>query len=242
MIIWKSSLLIIGLCVLVLSSMTAVAENDNQGDVFHWNGYDWNNWGWNVQDRPNIDISDVSYIAGDRLTISLTVQGSINSVNSYYHVWFNTSDAWYHMLYYPNEEIEPIVTALPIDFSDWSIDDIMAYTEPESESSVSGNTITSTIDWVTDDHTMTGYYGWAQEWNEEGDQFVEYWMDFAPDDFAWYGDYDDYYGGDGDGDGDSDGDGDGDSGAPPTPKTPGFETLAVIAALGVALIILRRRK
>jgi len=47
-----------------------------------------------------------------------------------------------------------------------------------------------------------------------------------------------YTGGDDGGNGGDTGDGDGDEGG----GTPGFEILAVIAAIGIALIILRMRK
>jgi len=59
MIIWKSSLLIIGLCVLVLSSMTAVAEteSDTQGDVWHFVYPYWQEQ--TIDNQPNVDIKEI---------------------------------------------------------------------------------------------------------------------------------------------------------------------------------------
>ena len=226
--IWKSSLLIIGISILLLSSMTVSAETDASGDVFHWKGgFDWRNWEWNVDDRPNIDIIDISYLIEDRLTISMSVAGSFNTELSFYHLEFNSSDAYYRVVYTPESGVDPIVIALPTDFT---LEDYATWEQPASETSVEGGTLTATIDWVTEDRIMAGFYGWAQEWDTEDEQALEAWYDFAPNDNAWFGDYDDYYGGNGDNGGN------GGSG------TPGFETLAVIAALGVAFIILKRRK
>ena len=72
----------------------------------------------------------------------------------------------------------------------------------------------------TDDGVL---YGYASTWLEGTEGSGEIWMDYAPGPYSpWY------TGGDEDGDGDK----------PPT-GTPGFETITVLAALGVALIILR---
>jgi len=220
-------MLIIGISILMLSSMTVSAETDASGDVFHWKGFDWHNWNWNVADRPNIDIIDISYLTEDRLTVSMNVLGSFNTGLSLYHLWFNSSDAYYHVSYIPESGVDPIVTAFPTDFTP---EDLATWEPPAFETSVVEGTLTATIDWITDDHTMTGFYGWAQEWNTQEEMAVEAWYDFAPNDNSWFGDYDDYYGNSGN------------NGNPPPSGTPGFETLTVIAAIGAALIILKRRK
>jgi len=220
----KSSLLIIGICVLLLLSMTVSAETDASGDVLHWKGTDWHNWDWNVADRSNIDITDVSYLIGDRLTISMSVAGSLNTGLSLYHIEFNSADCDYRVIYTPEPGIDPIVTAIPKDFT---IDDYATWEQPAYETSIQGGTLTATIDWATDDHTMTDYFGWAQEWITQEESALEAWWDYAPDDNSPFGSYDDYYGNSGNSGGSG---------------TPGFETLAVIAAIGIALIILKRRK
>lgn len=232
--IWKSSIVIIGIFILVLSSISVSAENDTADDVLHWDGTDWHNWDWNIADRPNIDILDVSYLIGDRLAISMIVDGSFNSQMSYYHIWFNSTDAWYHASYIPDSEVDPIAVAFPTDFDSWSYEDLLNWEAPETDVSIDGGVLTAVIDWVTDDHNISNFYGWAQEWDMAGEQASEFWIDYAPNDYSPYGLWEDYYGTGND-------DEDDDNGAP-SPQTPGFETIAVIAALTIAFIISRRRK
>jgi len=85
--------------------------------------------------------------------------------------------------------------------------------------SVSGNTFTATFEIDNPGATYT-VYGHIIEYKEVGDDLGEMWQDYAPNTYApWY------TSGDGKGGG-----------------TPGFEIIAVIAALAIALIILRRKK
>jgi PGF-CTERM protein len=98
----------------------------------------------------------------------------------------------------------------------------------------SGNTLTATID-LLGEGTVDAFWGYAAEYTTLGDtQTGEWWGDWIPGTFApWYTD----------GDGDVNGNGDEDGGnGTPSDGTPGFEALAVIAALAVAFVILRRRK
>ena len=227
--LWKSSILIIGIGALLLSSMAVSAETDASGDVLHWKGNDWHNWAWDVDDRPNIDIIGISYLIEGRLTISMSVAGSFNTGLSLYHLEFNSSDAYYRVLYNPESGVDPIVIALPTDFTP---EDLATWVPPASETSIHEGTLTATIDWITEDHIMTGFYGWAQEWDTEDEKALEAWFDYAPNDRSPYGSYDDYYG-----NGGNDG-----SGTPSPSGTPGFETLVVIAAIGISLVILRRKR
>ena len=227
--LWKSSILIIGISALLLLSMAVSAETDASGDVFHWKGNDWHNWAWDVDDRPNIDIIDISYLIEDRLTISMSVAGSFNTGLSLYHLEFNSPDAYYRVVYNPASGVDPIVIALPTDLT---LEEYGTWEQPASETSIQGGTLTATIDWITEDHTMTDLFGWAQEWDKEDEQALEAWYDYAPNDHSPYGSYDDYYGNGGNGG----------SGTMPPSGTPGFEAIAVIAALGIALIIFRKRK
>jgi len=227
--LWKSSILLIGISALLLSSIAVSAETDASGDVLHWKGTDWHNWAWDVADRPNIDIIDISYLIEDRLTISMSVAGSFNTGLSSYHLDFNSPDAYYRVIYTPASGVGPIVIAQPTDLTP---EELATLEQPESETSIQGGTLTATIDWITEDHTMTDFHGRAQEWDTEDEKALEAWWDYAPDDRSPYGSYDDYYG-----NGGNDG-----SGTPPPSGTPGFETIALLAALGVAFIILRRRK
>lgn len=243
--IWKNSILIISIAVVLLATATVSADSDTTGDVLHWRGTDWTNWDWNVGDRQNIDIVDISYTAGDRLTITMTVNGVINSEKSLYHVWYNTSNAWYYLRYFPDEDIEPQAMALPLDFENFTIDEMLNWTNPEAEASIDGSTISATFDWVTEDHTMTGFWAWSQEWENIGDQFTEFWIDYAPNDFSPYGDFEDYEEAEDDEEEEEeDTSGDGTEGDDQTPSdsTPDFEIFAIIAAIGISLLILRRRK
>jgi len=88
---------------------------------------------------------------------------------------------------------------------------------------VSGNTFTATFE-IDDPGVTYTVHGYTIEYKEAGGEGLgEMWQDYAPDTYSpWY----------------TGGDGNGGTGG----GTPGFETLAVIAAIGVALIILRRRK
>lgn len=206
-----------------ISTMTASAESDSKDDVLHWKGNDWRNWNWNIDNKPNIDIIDISYSTGEQLTISMSVAGIISTELALYDLEFSTGDADYHVIYNPDSGIDPVVTAFPQDFSS---EDLMTWEQPDSETSINGGTITATIDWATDDHTMSEFYGWAEQWNTDVDKVSEAWWDYAPDDQSPYGVYSDYYG---------NGGSSGGSG------TPGFETFAVIAAIGIVLILFKRK-
>jgi len=225
--VWKSSLLIMGLCVLVLSSMTAVAEteSDAQGDVWHYVFPYYQSQ--TVANQPNSDIKEIkAEISGDQITLSMTLwPGGTFTRGQYeyasYIMFYNTSDAWYTMTYgdLTGEE----AGGMAMGYS------LAGYTPPYStgEVVVNGNTISATMDKVGEDTTTTELYGLAWVWEGHGEDQWDYdhWHD-------WVGDYDwapDFGPGD---NGDNGGGG----------GTPGFETLAVIAAIGVALIIFRRRK
>lgn len=220
----KKFVLIIGIGVMILSTMTAVGETDNQGDVLHWKGSDWRNWNWNIDNKPNIDIVDMTYSTGDRLTISMSVAGSINTGLSLYHLEFSTGDADYRVVYTPDSGVDPIVTGFPQEFSS---EDLITWEQPDSETSINGGTLTATIDWITEDHTKSEFFGWAQEWATEEGKVSESWWDYAPDDQSPYGSYDDYHGSSGNSGGSG---------------TPGFEILIALVAVVGALIILKRRK
>jgi hypothetical protein len=232
--IWKSSLLIIGLCVLVLSSMTAVAETvtDGTGDIYHWY---WNadsgTFGWLVStdEKPNIDITELSYtISGETATFVMKVAGNIEDTQ-YISYWATyTSDEVTYFYTYANGEVFGMASN-----SETTLFDM------EAEVTVSGDTLTIEFDSVGEGIANLEFYGHAHIWTETGGESGESWWDYAPDTYFGGDISDDDTGGDDTG---GDGDGDEDGGTPPPTGTPGFETLAVIAALGVAFIILRRKK
>jgi len=108
--------------------------------------------------------------------------------------------------------------------------------EPDVTSS--DNTLSCTFDVVGSDYTNQELWGYSTEYVEAGDMNSEWWGDWAPETYSPYWGEDV----DGDGDGDVDGEGDSNDQQKPTTETPGFEILAVIAAIGITLIIFRRER
>ena len=228
--LWKSSILIIGIGVLVISSMSAVAktESDPQNDVWHYVFPYYQSQP--VSDQPNSDIKELkAEISGDQITLSMTLwPGGTFTCGQYryasYIMLYNTSDAYYTLTYADRTEEEAGGYAMG-----YSLDS--SYTPHSSfgEVVVNGNTISATMDKVGDDTTTTELYGLTWVWEGYGaEQYnLDHWHD-------WAGDYEKDLG--------FDPGGNGGNGAPPPSGTPGFETLAFIAAIGLALIILRRKK
>lgn len=257
----KKTIILISIALIATLSLTAsaVSVTDSSGDVFHWVGTNYMDWSWDVGDKPNIDITEVTYDPGSRLTISMKVAGSIGTEKVWYHVYFNTSNAYYHLSYMPDDVLEPEAFAYPTNFDEMSLDDLMNYTEPSVETSVNGNTITATIDWVTDSHEMVEFWAWAQQWENDGEAWSDYYIDFAPNEYSYFGEYEDYYSGEDTG-GDDTGsddtgsddtgstdsgetdDGDQTTNAPAPSGTPGFEFIALVAAFAAILFIVKKRR
>ena len=104
---------------------------------------------------------------------------------------------------------------------------------------VSANMFTTTFD-ISDSSDVYTAWGYAIESTDEANQQVEGWLDYAPGSFApWYDDPGDGDGGLPGGDDPNGGDGNTGNGAS---GTPGFELIVVIAAIGVAFILLKRKK
>jgi hypothetical protein len=77
--LWKNSILIVGAVVLIMSSLTVSAEEltDGTGDIYHWK-YSETEWSWQqyTGDKPNIDITRVSYsVSENTLTATMEVNG-----------------------------------------------------------------------------------------------------------------------------------------------------------------------
>ena len=224
----KSSMLIIGVSVIILASLTASAEteSDAQGDVWHYVFPYYQSQ--TVSNQPNSDIKEISAeISGDQITLSMTLwPGGEISRGEYgyasYIMFYNTSDAYYTLSY--ADLIDEESGGFAMGYS------LAGYTPPSSfgEVAVNGNTISATMDIVGEDTTTTKLYGLAWVWEGYGaDQYdLDHWHD-------WAGDYEENLGFDPGGNGGNGGNNGG---------TPGFETLTVLAALGVAFIILRRKK
>lgn len=229
--LWKSSMLFVSMAVMLLSSMAVSAdkaESDPIGDVAHWDLSE-ATWGWdyNIGNKPNIDITELSYsVSGGKLTFTIKVDGTIQtSGNSLYYIMMNTSDANY-LATWSEGEGGGLATSLG--------DGEMKYDfDPEVE--VSGGTLSFVFNETGSDYSSVEFWGYAAEYAEMGDTTAEWWGDWAPAEQS------PFYGKESGDDDDTAGDDDG-NGAPPKSGTPGFEAVTVIAALGVAFIILKRRK
>lgn len=258
--LWKSSMLIIGVAILILSSIpvSAETETDPTGDIYHWR-YSETAWSWGPYDgdKPNIDITSVSYeINGQQATLEMTVDGSIQDSENFIYFIHIVSDEGTYQAFYTNG-LGMYGGTLGYQGQGGMLDN-----------PVSGNTFTAVFDIQDPDATFT-VWGEAIEYTSlEDTQTSEWWGDWAPATYApWYTGEDeeitcyrcnpqtgelesDIFEGDEcptgwqasppdceddttEENGNDNGDGDG---------TPGFEALALISAVAIALMILRRRK
>lgn len=206
---------------------------DPTGDVMHYRWHE-GGFGWfSVENKPDIDITEVKYVVtGDIISLSLTVDGAItNSELVSYHVHLLTSDSSYIFTWVDGEG-NGVATSTAGDDFQYS----------EADITVSGNTITATYDVVGTFTTVEEFYGYAIEYTVIGDTSIEWWMDYAPNDESPYQPSDP-----------SDPPGNDETTPPPTGNgettdptngngTPGFELLAVLVALGAALILIKKRE
>jgi len=243
--IWKSIILFVSVTVMLLSIMTVSAdktESDPTGDVAHWE-YTTGKWGWNlnIENKPDIDITELKQSLQDgKMTLEIVVAGTIQTAELYaYSAWFNTSDAYY-MFYWTNGEGGGL-----------AMNTMGGFNVSQADVQVNGNTISATFDVIGEDTTAETFWGYAWQYTNMADyETAEWWGDWAPETHAPFsGDnVDDDDSGDGDNVGDDDDDDvgddddDGDGGSSGSSETPGFETIAVLAAVGLTLIILKRRK
>jgi len=239
--LWKSSILFLSVTVMILSSIIVSAdktESDPTGDVAHWE-YTTGQWGWNynIGNKPNIDITEISYfVSGDQLTLTLKVVGNIQSSElNWYWAYLNTSDATYWMSWMEGEG-GGMAMNIEEGSMQWDL---------EPEITASGSTLSCTFDVVGSDYSNAELWGYSTEYVEAGDMNSEWWGDWAPETRSpFWGEDNNGNGTDTDGT-DTDGtdtDGTDDNGKTPPSGTPGFETIAIITAIGIALFILRRRK
>ena len=219
--LWKSSICLVGFAVLVLSCFTASAAsiNDGTNDIWHWaqSGTAWS-WGGNVGNKPNIDITEVSYSVNEnKITISLQVSGDIQTSDKVvYWVFYNSTDTQYWLSYTNGSG------------SGFGMKG-MNFTS-EQNVTISGGKLSVVLD-ALGDTSKVDLWGWAVEYTTLGSQTTnEWWGDWAPNEKFTY---------------DTGTPGDnippGNDSSPPEKKTPGFEVVAVIAAVAIALIFVRRR-
>ena len=218
----KSSLCFIGIAALILSCFSASAANINDGtnDIWRWtqSGIAWS-WSGNVGDKPNIDITEVSYSVNEnKVTIMLEVKGTIQSSEKiFYYVFYNSTDTNYTLV--------------------WSNGHGYGWAVKES-SYEQGNNITVSEGKISGEFTSQGdtsnvdLWGYAVEYTASENQTTnEWWGDWAPNEKFTY-------------DTGIPGDDEtpGNDSSPPEKKTPGFEIVPVIAAVAIACILLRRRR
>jgi len=241
--------LMVCIVVLLLSSMnvSAITESDGQGDVWH---FVWPYWQeQTVSNQPNVDIKEIKVEeSGDQVTLSMTLWpgGTFSPAGNKYLMslmWYNISDAWYSMTYsyFEGEESFSIGMGTSIEGQVLTGDVI-----------VNGDTISTTLNKMGDDTTTVEMYGTTMMFEDRFGEKTDQWHDWVGD-YIWDPDLgpgddddddttgddddDDTTGDDDDDDTTGDDDDDGTNGG-----TPGFEILSLITAIGVALIILRRKK
>ena len=240
--ILKKSILIFGAVVfLVLAGISASAVTEGTGDVYHGTMTS-GTWSYVAfsESRPDIDITSVDYsVSGSDITVTLTVSGSIQvSENFTYYIYLLSEVGTYYIGYMNG-------------YSTWvGLDGYASEMGIITDPIVDGDTFTATF---TPNNPSDSFsvYGYAVEaiYTDTEAGNAEWYLDYAPDIYSpWYTGGDDDTPDDEDDDtppaddenpDDSEGDtqgGDSDSG------TPGFEAIILIAAIAVALILLRRKK
>jgi len=235
----RITILIVGIVVLMLSSInaSAVTESDAQGDVWH---FVWPYWQeQTVSNQPNVDIKEIkAEESGDQITLSMTLWPGgtfIPSDNNYVMaiMFYNISDAFYQMSYSYALGQESFSIGMGTSSDGMPL---------MSDVTVNDNTISTTMNKVGDDTTTVEMYGIIWMYEDQFEDQAESWHDWVGD-YIWDPDLGPGDDDDDDTTGDDDDDdttGDDDDGT--TGGTPGFEAIAVFAALTIALIILRRRK
>jgi len=236
---------------------TASAETDSTGDLWHWKvtnvSGEWELYSEDSKDY--LDITNIEYsIEGSDATLTMTLAEDIqDSTLIQYHMHLVTGSDYYGVVY---TNSVGIVSGTGSSLSGY----YEFLTSP-----VSGNTLTATF--TLNDPSLTyELRGYAQELSSIGDETAEWWGDWAPD--AYFNAYTGYTEEDDTEEDDTEEDdteeedteeddteddeteddekeddgttetGDGeDSGS-----TPGFELISIIAAIGVAYIILRKKK
>ena len=231
----NSGIVIISVLLLVGSCFTVVAASisDGTGDIWHWaqsvSGTGWS-WQGNVGNKPNIDITEVSYTVNDnKITLSLKVSGTIQTSDKViYWVYYNSTDTQYWFSYTNGSGGGFGMKG-------------MNFTSQENVT-ISGNTISVVLDALGDTSKVT-LWGYAVEYTTIGDQTAEWWGDWAPNEkFPHYGETSGTNDTDGtNGTNNTNGTSNNDNSGSET-KTPGFEIVLVMTAVVIALIFIRKRR
>ena len=227
--VWKSRVFILGICILLFSTVNVIAEEDPTGDIYHQivteNGLSWDLYSG---EKSYIDITDISYsITDSQAILTMTVADDIvHNEYVYYYMHLRSDENSFYQALYSDEN--GIITGVG-DFAGFY--NIL-------DNPTTGNTFTATFD-VTDPYLEYTAWGWTGEFIDFSNQGGEGWLDYAPGTFAtWYNSNE---GGETPEGGGNNGGGD-NTGNTEGSGTPGFELVILIAAIGVAFILLKRKK
>lgn len=219
--LWKAITIVISIVPLILISTTAssavVSKLDGIEDIYH------QTISGNVtslefdQERPDIDIMKVSYYITEdsKVKVMMVINGFIKDSNDIsYVLWYNTTNASY-WVNYSNGTNNGWMT---------SLDNGEQFTEIENVD-VSSHILTVAYGLYDNNTKAVELWGYACEKYINGSN-MEKWIDYVPDRFSPYSK---------EKNGDNktlDNDGDDALG------TPGFETITVLIAVAITLIIL----
>ena len=214
---WKYGIIILCVSMLVLSSGVVSAQtiSDGQNDVIK--SQSGSSTFQTKQTKPDVDVKQITCtVAGDTLTLELEIYGTIQQISPYtYYAAVNTTDYQY-IIIMGDGHASTFVTD-PAG-SDYFLDN--------PELVVGEHTISAVFE-THGNATIVEIFGYAKYSNIYISP--DMYQDWVPDSRGPKGSFDT---------GGTD-----DAGKTTSkPSTPGFEAIAAIAAIGIAFILLKRRK
>jgi len=229
------------LLVLFVNGVSADSMTDTTNDIYH---HTWVNegefWTEYAEEKENIDITSITYsISGGTLSVTMQVVGEFQSSPKHvYSFIYNSTDGIYTFSYVAGTGMAAAVgTGDGFDMKTGTV-------------TVSGNTLSGSIETFGAGEELSAL-GVAAEYLADYDTItdptsIEYYADYAPGTLApWFGGdtmddtTDDTADDVTDDTTDDTTEGDESTGGS---GTPGFELLTIVAAIGVALILLRKKK
>ena len=228
----RKYILVIAIAFALFGAVNIVsAETDGTSDLWHYKvsgtSYSWEAY---TGAKDHIDITDIDYsIIGSEATLTMTLAGNIqDSETIFYYMHLVTGNDYYNAWYSNgNGIVQGIGANLTGYFS--------MITSP-----ISGNTFTATFT-VNDPSATYELRGYAQELSVLGNETTEWWGDWAPN--TYFYDYSGYVPEEEEEEEEEEqeeeektGDDDEDNGSP------GFEVIVFIAAIAIAILLLRRKK
>ena len=252
----KIILILVATMFLIGTSQIVTAETDGSGDVYHHKASsDGTTWVYEESSvaKNNVDIKEVSYsVSGTTLTVTMEINGTIqSSMDHAYYIYFNTSDATYIFSW----TTQGIAIGYDWDYynDSSSVDpsNIMNYYTTGTFTS-EGSTLTGTIE-LLGSSTPTNFWAYAMEYSVDFSEEtnigqVEWWGDYWPNSYGpWNqedgGTHEQGENGEDQNQDDSDNGEDAQDGGSDSDKgTPGFELVAFIAAISIAVFVLRKKR